>query len=85
MALDAAEPLGVPGLPGGFLRRDPLLPHFPGTSPSASRRILRLIRDILESLAASGFRRILIVNGHGGNGPAQQGGREWLPIIPMAG
>jgi creatinine amidohydrolase len=38
---------------------------------------LRVVRDILDSMAHSGFRRILIVNGHGGNGAAQQLAQEW--------
>ena len=37
-----------------------------------------LIRDILDSLAAHGFRRIVMVNGHGGNAPVQALIDEWL-------
>jgi creatinine amidohydrolase len=36
------------------------------------------VRDILDSMAHSGFRRILIVNGHGGNGAVQQYVPEWM-------
>ncbi|MEM8856372.1 MAG: creatininase family protein, partial [Pseudomonadota bacterium] len=31
--------------------------------------LLRLVEDIVDSLHRSGFKRILIVNGHGGNNP----------------
>jgi creatinine amidohydrolase/Fe(II)-dependent formamide hydrolase-like protein len=27
------------------------------------------VRDVLDSLAAHGFKRVLVVNGHGGNQP----------------
>ena len=36
-----------------------------------------VIRDLLDSLHAQGFRRLLIVNAHGGNTPAQSLVREW--------
>jgi creatinine amidohydrolase len=41
--------------------------HFPGTlwvSPDSFRRY---VRDVLTSLAAHGWHRIVLVNGHGGN------------------
>ena len=42
------------------------------------RTYAALVRDILDSLYASGFRRVLIVNGHGGNGPVQTACAEWM-------
>ena len=45
-------------------------PHFaayPGTISIGVETFLRLTRDIVECLHAQGFKRILIVNGHGGN------------------
>lgn len=45
-------------------------PHhlpFGGTMSVSTETYYRLIGDLLESLAQSGFRRIFIVNGHGGN------------------
>ena len=39
---------------------------------------LRIIGDILDNLANSGFKRILFVNGHGGNSPAQAYAQEWM-------
>jgi creatinine amidohydrolase len=41
-----------------------------------------VIRDILDSLAGSGFRRILVVNGHGGNQPAHAVAIEWMSDHP---
>ena len=49
----------------------------PARSRCASRRICSVVRDILDSMAHSGFRRILIVNGHGGNGAVQQFVQQW--------
>jgi creatinine amidohydrolase len=34
--------------------------------------------DILDHMVRSGFRQIVIVNGHGGNGPAHGAILEWL-------
>jgi creatinine amidohydrolase len=39
---------------------------------------LAVVRDVLDALYAQGFRRIVIVNGHGGNSPAAALGNEWL-------
>jgi creatinine amidohydrolase len=41
-----------------------------------------LVRDILDSLRRTGFRRILLCNGHGGNAPAQTVGVEWMAANP---
>lgn len=44
--------------------------HFglPGVISAASDTYTRLLIDILESLITHGFRRILLLNSHGGNG-----------------
>jgi creatinine amidohydrolase len=41
-----------------------------------------LIRDILDSLARVGFKRILLLNGHGGNAPAGSVAIEWMAENP---
>jgi creatinine amidohydrolase len=43
---------------------------------------LSVVRDILDSIYEHGFKRILIVNGHGGNVPAQGLVAEWLADHP---
>ena len=43
---------------------------------------MRVVRDILDSLEHSGFRRILLVNGHGGNAPAEALAIEWMADHP---
>ena len=58
-----------------------LTPYFLSYPGSISLRIetyVRLVRDILDSLKRQGFRRILIVNGHGGNQPAGSLAIEWM-------
>ena len=37
-----------------------------------------VVTDILDGIVRSGFRRIVIVNGHGGNSPAHGAVLEWL-------
>lgn len=40
---------------------------FPGTVSVSNNVYVQMLEDIIESLIGSGFRRILLVNAHGGN------------------
>lgn len=82
LALEAAEPLGVPVYPALPYGIAPYFRGFPGTISLRVETYLRVIEDVLDSLAGAGFRRILIVNGHGGNAPAATRAVEWLAEHP---
>ncbi|MEM8664250.1 MAG: creatininase family protein [Pseudomonadota bacterium] len=69
VAIDAAEPLGIPVYPPINYGLCPYFAAYPGTVTLRVETLLAVVRDILESLVETGFRRILIVNGHGGNAP----------------
>lgn len=82
IAVGAAQPLGVPVFP---VQPYGLTPYFLGYPGSVSLRVdtyIRVIRDILDSLHRQGFRRILLVNGHGGNQPAASLAIEWMADNP---
>lgn len=70
VALDAAEPLGVPVFPPMNYGLCPYFAAYPGSVTLRVETLLAVVRDVLDSLRESGFRRVLIVNGHGGNAPA---------------
>jgi creatinine amidohydrolase len=77
IAEEAAEPLGVTVLPVLAYGLTPKFAAFPG-SPSLRPDTFRaVVRDLLDSLAGQGFARILILNGHGGNAPAEEVAAEW--------
>ena len=78
VAIDAAAPLGVPVFPPVNYGITPYFRAFPGTVSLRMETYLRVIRDILDSLSEQGFRRVVFVNGHGGNSPAQTLGQEWM-------
>ena len=40
---------------------------FPGTMSASPRVYLDLLNDLIENMLAHGFRRIVLLNGHGGN------------------
>lgn len=40
--------------------------HFPGTLTLSAETLLHLVRDIAESLHRSGFRKLVLMNSHGG-------------------
>lgn len=82
VAVEAAEPLGVPVLPAVPFGITPQFRAYPGTVHVRVTTYLSLVRDILDSLADQGFRRILIVNGHGGNSPVQSLALEWMGDRP---
>ncbi len=84
LAREVGELAGVPVYP--------VLPYglaqqwvaFPGTVTLRIETYLALIRDVLDSIRRAGFRRILLINGHGGNAPAQGMLREWMMDNPDA-
>lgn len=43
---------------------------FPGTISLSSPTLAATLAEVIESLAGHGFPRVVLVNGHGGNGPA---------------
>jgi creatinine amidohydrolase len=82
LAVEAAEPLGVPVFPVLGYGITPYFRAFPGTISLRVQTHLSVVRDILDSICGQGFKRILIVNGHGGNAPAQGLVGEWLADHP---
>ncbi len=68
-------------------------PHhmrFPGTVSIGVDTMRALVGDIVDSAVTHGFRRILLVNGHGGNGPtldvlATTLGHRHHPRVRIAG
>jgi len=84
VGVEAAEPLGVPVFPVVAYGITPYFLAYPGTVSLRVETYARLVQDILDSLHRAGFRRILIVNGHGGNQPAQSVATEWMTSHPGA-
>src|SRR5207245_6821725 len=67
VAVEAAEPLGVPVLPALAYGITPYFAAFPGSPSVRIETYLSLVGELLDSLRGQGFRRFLLVNGHGGN------------------
>jgi creatinine amidohydrolase len=84
VAVEAAGPSGVVVFPTLAFGIVPYFGAFPGTISLKVETYLRVIGDLLDSLYGSGFRRILFVNGHGGNIPAATYAVEWAASHPDA-
>ena len=82
VAVEAAEPLGIPVFPGLAYGLTPYFTAYPGTVSLRQSTYLALIEDVLDNLARAGFRRILLCNGHGGNAPAGAYALEWMARTP---
>ncbi len=67
VSVEAAEPLGIPVLPVLAYGVSPRFTAYPGSLSVDRDTYVVLLRDLLGSLRGQGFRRVLIVNGHGGN------------------
>jgi creatinine amidohydrolase len=83
-AADAAEPFGVPVLPVLPYGLTPAFAAFPASPSLRVETFVSVLRDLLDSLYGQGFRRFLLVNGHGGNVPAGSLVREWAAAHPEA-
>ena len=84
VAVEAAEPLGVPVFPVLAYGLTPYFLDYPGTISLRMETYIRIIRDMLDSLYRTGFRRMLLCNGHGGNAPAGAFAQEWMADHPGA-
>lgn len=82
VATEAAEPLGVPVLPALAYGLTPYFMAFPGTVSLSLETYGRVLTEMLTSLARHGFRRVLVVNGHGGNTEARDAVEAWAGARP---
>lgn len=71
VAVEAAEPLGVPVLPALAYGLTPYFAAYPGSPTLRVETYQAVLHDLLDSLYWQGFRRFLLVNGHGGNDPGR--------------
>ena len=77
IAVEAGEPLGIPVLPVLSYGLVPSFAAFPGSPSLTEETYSAVVRELLASLHAQGFRRFLIVNGHGGNVPVAEPVADW--------
>ena len=82
VAVEAAEPLGVPVFPAMPFGLAPYFLAFPGTISLQVETLLAVVRDLVASVHRAGFRRVLIVNGHGGNMPVGALAQELMAGAP---
>jgi creatinine amidohydrolase len=80
VAFEAAS--GVPVFPVLAYGITPYFQAYPGSVTLRVETYLKVIHDLLDGLLEQGFKRILIVNGHGGNSPAQGFVSEWMADHP---
>lgn len=55
---------------------------YPGTISIQVDTYVRLVEDIIRSLHGVGFRRVLILNGHGGNTPVKSHLSSLVNVLP---
>jgi creatinine amidohydrolase len=67
----AARQSGVLAAPALNFGVSPYFLAYPGTLSLRTSTLLDVVEDLVRSAYASGFRRLLILNGHGGNDPAR--------------
>jgi creatinine amidohydrolase len=78
VAVEAAEPLQIPVFPTLNYGLTPNFVEYPGTVTLRMSTLCAVVTDVLDGMVRSGFKRIVIVNGHGGNSPAHGAVLEWL-------
>ena len=84
VAVEAAEPLGVPVMPSLPYGITPYFAAYPGSPTLSVETYQSVVRDLLDSLYGQGFRRFVLVNGHGGNDPGGTAADAWQRDHPNA-
>ncbi len=82
VAVEAADPLGLPVFPVMPYGLAPYFAAYPGTVTLRVETLLAVMRDVVASIHRAGFRRILIVNGPGGNAPVGALAQELMADLP---
>lgn len=82
ISVEAADSLGVPVFPVLSYGITPYYKDFPGTICLRQETATALVRDVLDSIQRAGFKRVLMVNGHGGNNPVGAFAQEWMSEHP---
>jgi creatinine amidohydrolase len=67
----ASQQSGVPIAPPLNFGVSPYFLAYPGTLSLRVETFIAVVEDVIRSAAGQGFRRILVINGHGGNTPAR--------------
>ena len=78
VALEACEGQAIPVFPVVNYGLTPNFVDYPGTVTLKLSTLCAVLTDILDGMVRAGFRKITIVNGHGGNSPAHGAILEWL-------
>lgn len=78
VSIEAAEPLGVPVFPVLAYGITPSFRAYPGSISVRVSTYAALLQDVLGCLAEQGFRRVMFVNGHGGNAPGKAAVEQWV-------
>lgn len=82
VSVEAAEPLNIPVYPCMPFGLAPYFSAFPGSISLRVETLMAVFRDLISSVHRSGFRRVLIVNGHGGNAPVEKLAKELMADMP---
>jgi creatinine amidohydrolase len=77
VSVEAAGPLGVPVMPSLPYGITPYFGAYPGSPTLSVDTYQVVVAELLESLHGQGFRRFLLVNGHGGNDPGGASAAAW--------
>ena len=78
VAIEAAEPVHIPVFPVINYGLTPSFTEYPGTITMRLSTLSAVVTDILDGMTRTGFKRITIVNGHGGNSPVHAAVLGWL-------
>jgi creatinine amidohydrolase len=78
----ASEATGVLVAPPLNFGVSPYFLAYPGTFSLRVTTLIAAVEDLVRSAAGAGFRRILVINGHGGNAPARGYLQELANSLP---